>query len=131
MDSYDLEELEERAKVIFLEELDASGVKCNPRSVQVIPLRSVGVMGDERTYEYPIVIKMLRDGKIVYEPEFLDKVGSRIINEVPGINRVAYFLGSRDKNEYETDIELKELRERKNTSQDCFSYNLKKYMEKI
>ena len=68
----------------------------------VLPaVRSVGVMGDERTYAYPIVIRAVTSddamtadwARLPYE--LLEKLSSRIINEVPGINRVAYDITSK------------------------------------
>lgn len=59
-------------------------------------MRSVGVMGDERTYDYAIVLRAVITsdfmtaewGKIPYD--ILDKISSRIVNEVKGVNRVLY-----------------------------------------
>ena len=121
-------ELKKRAKAIFLEELKSSGIDYDTYGVWIYPsyIKTVGVMGDERTLERVAELKILKDNKFVYEQEFLEKVSRRIVNEVPGVNRVTYFL-----EEEEIDNELKELGERENTSEGCFVYNLKKYMEKI
>ena len=68
----------------------------------VLPdIRSVGVMGDERTYAYPIIIRAVTSedamtadwARLPYE--LLEKLSSRIINEVPGVNRVAYDITSK------------------------------------
>ncbi|MBU1024120.1 glutamine-hydrolyzing GMP synthase, partial [bacterium] len=68
----------------------------------VLPvIRSVGVMGDERTYEYPIIIRAVtsEDGmtsdwaRIPFD--LLEKISNRIVNEVDGINRVAYDITSK------------------------------------
>ena len=64
-------------------------------------MRSVGVMGDERTYDYAVALRAVNTvdfmtaeaAKIPYE--VLDKVMSRIINEVRGVNRVFYDLTSK------------------------------------
>jgi len=64
-------------------------------------VKSVGVMGDERTYEYTAVVRSANTidfmtatwSRLPYE--FLDTVSSRIINEVRGINRVAYDISSK------------------------------------
>jgi GMP synthase (glutamine-hydrolysing) len=68
----------------------------------VLPdIRSVGVMGDERTYAYPIIIRAVTSedamtadwARLPYE--VLERMSSRIINEVRGINRVAYDVTSK------------------------------------
>ena len=64
-------------------------------------LRSVGVMGDERTYDYAVALRAVNTvdfmtaeaAEIPYE--VLNKVMSRIINEVRGVNRVFYDLTSK------------------------------------
>ena len=68
----------------------------------VLPdVRTVGVMGDERTYAYPIVIRAVTSddamtadwARLPYD--LLERMSSRIINEVPGVNRVAYDITSK------------------------------------
>lgn len=67
----------------------------------LLPVRSVGVMGDERTYEEAIVLRAVSstDGMTadwVHLPyEFLSKVSNQIINKVKGVNRVVYDISSK------------------------------------
>jgi GMP synthase (glutamine-hydrolysing) len=67
----------------------------------LLPVKTVGVMGDDRTYENVLTLRAVtsRDGmtadwaRLPYE--FLAKVSSRIINEVRGVNRVVYDISSK------------------------------------
>lgn len=67
----------------------------------LLPVQSVGVMGDERTYEFTVALRAVTsvDGMTAdwaHLPyEFLAEVSNRIINEVPGINRVVYDVSSK------------------------------------
>jgi GMP synthase (glutamine-hydrolysing) len=68
----------------------------------VLPdIRTVGVMGDERTYAHPVIVRAVTSedamtadwARLPYE--LLERISSRIINEVPGVNRVAYDITSK------------------------------------
>jgi len=67
----------------------------------LLPVRSVGVMGDERTYEDAVALRAVTslDGMTAdwahLPPDLLGKIGSRIINEVKGVNRVVYDISSK------------------------------------
>jgi GMP synthase (glutamine-hydrolysing) len=72
------------------------------QSFAVLPaVRTVGVMGDGRTYEYPIVVRAVTSEDAMtadwarLPAEVLERMASRIINEVPGVNRVAYDITSK------------------------------------
>jgi len=100
---------EEKVKIlqeaddIFIQELYQNNLydEVSQAFVVLLPVKSVGVMGDERTYEYTAVVRSANTidfmtatwSKLPYE--FLELVSSRIINEVRGINRVAYDISSK------------------------------------
>ncbi|MEM1342390.1 MAG: GMP synthase (glutamine-hydrolyzing), partial [Pseudomonadota bacterium] len=67
----------------------------------ILPVRTVGVMGDGRTYDYAVALRAVTsvDGMTAdYYPfshEFLSETATRMINEVAGINRVTYDITSK------------------------------------
>lgn len=83
---------------ILLEEVRRAGIY--PRLWQafavLLPVKSVGVMGDQRTYQQVVVIRLVQsiDGMTANwyaaDPAFLARVSTRIVNEVAGVNRVVY-----------------------------------------
>ena len=91
------------ADTIVVEEMKASGwyYKIWQSFAVLLPVRSVGVMGDERTYDFTIAIRAVesQDGmtadwvKLPYE--LLEKLSTRIINEVKGVNRVCFDISSK------------------------------------
>ena len=98
-------ELLRDADAIVREEIDEYNRK-NPGAVwqyfAVLPdVKSVGVMGDERTYAHPIILRAVESSdamtadwaKLPYE--LLARISSRVVAEVPGINRVAYDITSK------------------------------------
>ncbi len=92
-----------RADAILLEEVRRADLYRDLwQSFAVLPaIRSVGVQGDERTYAYPIVVRAVTSedamtadwARLPYE--LLEAVSSRIINEIPGVNRVVYDVSSK------------------------------------
>jgi GMP synthase (glutamine-hydrolysing) len=88
---------------IFLEEIWRAGLyeQLWQAFAVLLPVRSVGVMGDERTYEYTVALRAVQslDGMTAdWAPlptELLARVSNRIINEVRGINRVVYDISSK------------------------------------
>ena len=93
----------QEADAIVREELRSAGLEREIwQSFAVLPdIRSVGVMGDERTYGYPIIVRAVTSedamtadwARIPYD--VLESISSRIINEVAGVNRVAYDVTSK------------------------------------
>jgi GMP synthase (glutamine-hydrolysing) len=93
----------QEADAIFIEQLRKSGwyEKVWQAAVILLPVRSVGVMGDERTYENAVVLRAVTsiDGMTAdwcHLPyELLASVSNEIINNVKGINRVVYDISSK------------------------------------
>ena len=67
----------------------------------LLPIKTVGVMGDSRTYEFTCLIRAVisEDGMTAdyfnFPKEFLDEISNKIVNGVPGINRVVYDITSK------------------------------------
>ena len=93
----------QRADQIFIDELRAYKIydKIGQAFVVLLPIKSVGVMGDERTYAYTAVLRSVNTSDFMtarwsHLPyEFLERVSSRISNEVEGINRLVYDISSK------------------------------------
>ena len=91
------------ADAIFREEIISAGLRkeCSQYFAVLTDMRSVGVMGDERTYDYTVALRsvsttdfMTADwSKIPYD--VLEKVSNRIINEVKHVNRIVYDITSK------------------------------------
>lgn len=85
-----------QADIIFRTELEQSKSKAHQYFAVLTNVRSVGVMGDGRTYDYTVALRAVTTSDFMtceYTPlphSLLSKVSSRIINEVDGINRVVY-----------------------------------------
>ena len=93
----------QEADAILKEELDNFDIYNSvwQSFVVLLPVKTVGVMGDVRTYENVVVVRLVEsiDGMTAdwfpAPPDFLKKVANRIVNEVKGINRVTYDLTSK------------------------------------
>jgi GMP synthase (glutamine-hydrolysing) len=96
-------EILRNADTIVVEEMKSAGwyYKIWQSFAVLLPVRSVGVMGDERTYDYTIALRAVesQDGmtadwvKLPYD--LLEQLSSRIINEVKGVNRVCFDITSK------------------------------------
>jgi GMP synthase (glutamine-hydrolysing) len=92
-----------RADVIFLEEIRRAGLydAIWQAFTVLLPVRTVGVMGDERTYDSACALRAVTstDGMTAdvypFDMSFLTRVANRIVNEVRGINRVTYDITSK------------------------------------
>ena len=93
----------QEADAVFIDALKREGLydKVWQAAAILLPVRSVGVMGDERTYEYTVALRAVTstDGMTadwVHLPyEFLANVSNDIINKVKGVNRVVYDISSK------------------------------------
>jgi len=92
-----------RADAIVAEEVKRDGwyVRLWQSFAVLLPVQSVGVMGDERTYEHTIAVRAVesRDGMTAdwarLPHDLLARISSRIVNEVRGVNRVVYDISSK------------------------------------
>ncbi len=101
--SKDRLDLLRKADAIFTEELKSQGLydEIWQSLTALLPIKTVGVMGDARTYEACVALRAVtsRDGMTAdwydFEKPALGKIANRIINEVSGINRVVYDVSSK------------------------------------
>jgi GMP synthase (glutamine-hydrolysing) len=99
----DYADLLRRADAIFIEELRASGWydKTSQAFAVFLPVKSVGVMGDGRTYEWVVALRAVQTQDFMtahwahLPHDLLARVSNRIINEVRGINRVVYDISGK------------------------------------
>jgi GMP synthase (glutamine-hydrolysing) len=96
-------EILRRADTIYLEEIRAAGLydEIWQAFAVLLPVRTVGVMGDERTYDFVCALRAVtsRDGMTAdwypFPHDVLGRISTRIINETDGINRVCYDVSSK------------------------------------
>lgn len=92
-----------KADHIYIEEIKKAGLynKISQAFACLLPVKSVGVMGDQRTYEQVIALRAIETTDFMtadwfpFEHSFLKKVASRIVNEVDGVARVTYDITSK------------------------------------
>jgi GMP synthase (glutamine-hydrolysing) len=93
----------QQADAIFIEEIRRAGLYDGIAQAfaVLLPVRSVGVMGDLRTYENVLALRAVETGDFMTADwsrlphEFLARVSTRIVNDVRGINRVVYDISSK------------------------------------
>jgi GMP synthase (glutamine-hydrolysing) len=91
------------ADAIVTGEIEAAALSPHPWQYFAVltPLQSVGVMGDGRTYANLVAVRAItsEDGMTAdwarLPHELLERIGTRVVNEVPGVNRVAYDITSK------------------------------------
>lgn len=96
-------EILRKADTVYLDEIRKAGLydEIWQAFAVLLPVRTVGVMGDGRSYDSVCALRAVTsvDGMTAeaypFEPSFLARVATRIINEVPGINRVTYDITSK------------------------------------
>ena len=93
----------QEADYIYINELNKNGLynKIWQAYAALLPVKTVGVMGDSRTYEYTCLLRAVtsEDGMTAdyfsFPKSFLDNISNKIINKVKGINRVVYDISSK------------------------------------
>ncbi|AGW86230.1 GMP synthase (glutamine-hydrolyzing) [Blattabacterium sp. (Nauphoeta cinerea)] len=92
-----------KAEDILLQELKTYDIydSVSQAFIVLLPIRSVGIKGDKRTYEYAAILRVINTEDFMTATfshlsyDFLEKVSNRITNEVDGINRIAYDITSK------------------------------------
>jgi GMP synthase (glutamine-hydrolysing) len=93
----------QEADAIVIDEIRAAGLydDISQALCVLLPVRSVGVMGDQRTYEEVLAIRAVTTEDFMtadwfrFPPDLLDRIARRVVNEIPGINRVVYDVTSK------------------------------------
>ncbi len=93
----------QHADEIVIEEIRAAGLYDDIAQALcvLLPVRTVGVMGDQRTYDEVLAVRAVTTDDFMtadwyrFPPDVLDRIARRVVNEVPGINRVVYDVTSK------------------------------------
>jgi GMP synthase (glutamine-hydrolysing) len=93
----------QKADEIFISEIRKAGLyrKISQAYAALLPIKSVGVMGDNRTYEQVIALRAVETVDFMtadwfeFPANILKRISNRIINEVDGVNRVVYDISSK------------------------------------
>jgi GMP synthase (glutamine-hydrolysing) len=93
----------QEADAIVIEEIRSASIydEISQALCVLLPVKSVGVMGDSRTYENVLAIRAVTTTDFMtadwyrFQPEILDRIARRVVNEVAGINRVVYDVTSK------------------------------------
>jgi len=93
----------QEADAIVIDEIRRAGLydEISQALCVLLPVRSVGVMGDQRTYDEVLAIRAVTTEDFMtadwfrFPPDLLDHIAGRVVNEVPGINRVVYDVTSK------------------------------------
>ncbi len=93
----------QRADAVFMDEIRSAGLYRDIAQALAVllPVKSVGVMGDQRTYENVVALRAVQTDDFMtadwfrFPPEVLDRAARRIVNEIRGINRVVYDVTSK------------------------------------
>jgi GMP synthase (glutamine-hydrolysing) len=93
----------QKADEIFISEIKKAGLyrKISQAYAALLPIKSVGVMGDNRTYEQVIALRAVETVDFMtadwfeFPANILKRISNRIINEVDGVNRVVYDISSK------------------------------------
>jgi len=93
----------QEADAIVIEEIRSAGLydEISQALCVLLPVKSVGVMGDQRTYDNVLAVRAVTTTDFMtadwfrFPPEVLDRIARRVINEVAGINRVVYDVTSK------------------------------------
>lgn len=96
-------EIARQADYIYIEEIKKAGLyrEIAQAYAALLPVRSVGVMGDQRTYEQVIALRAVESSDFMTADwynmpvDVLKRISNRIINEVKGVNRVVYDVSSK------------------------------------